>query len=412
MSFEEFKQALHVALTHLYDPDYQPEEVVYLGAGCDPGKGVNALQAAIIREIESLKPEPDVPASSRIWRDFDVLYQRFVLRLSQEETAERMAMSVRNVQRAQREAIHLLARQQWDQVMQEDAAASAAARAHLADEASPELAGWRSQIWQELAWLQKSAAGAGADLQETIEGVLRIVRVSVEGRDIQLEMAHEGPDVRVRSHPSVLRQILLDGIQQLARRISSGGICLSIEQDRDVARINMVGRTASAPQSIDVSLARELLTAQGGAIESHVVGDSLSLVIELPMLQQTRGKAKVLVVDDNPDMATVFEAYCVGTRYEIVPLRAGKGIPKAIKAHSPDVILLDVIMPDVDGWDLLLKLQGDPATKSVPVIICSVVTDERLALTLGAALYLRKPVYREQLINALDQVLNQVAADA
>jgi CheY-like chemotaxis protein len=71
------------------------------------------------------------------------------------------------------------------------------------------------------------------------------------------------------------------------------------------------------------------------------------------------------------------------------------------------VILLDVLLPDVDGWGLLVDLQTDPASREIPVILCSVTRDERLALSLGADLYLPKPVWRQQLLGALDDVLNQ-----
>jgi CheY-like chemotaxis protein len=78
-----------------------------------------------------------------------------------------------------------------------------------------------------------------------------------------------------------------------------------------------------------------------------------------------------------------------------------------IEAIPPDVIVLDVMLPDVDGWNLLLDLHEHPATRSIPVIVCSVVREENLAMSLGAALYLSKPVSPRQFIRALDQVLGQ-----
>jgi CheY-like chemotaxis protein len=408
MLFEDFRKELHTALNHLYDPDYEPTPIAYLGAGCDLGESVAALQERITRAIEDLRPEPGAPADSRPRRDFEVLHYRFVVKLSQEQTAARMGRSVRSIQRAQREATHLLARRLWEQQPPEGAAEELLPTAPL----SPGLAEWHSQVRQELVALQRSVGPTGVDLWEATHGALRIARASLEDRGIHLEAAGEETDARVRYHPSVLHQILLDGIQALAQSVSSGVISLSIQRQRERVRLAIVGRPAEARGPIDAPLARELLSALGGTIESSFDDDSVLIVVELSTVPSSVGQATVLLVDDNPDLVTVFEAYCTGTRYRIVPVRGGQQVQEAIREHSPDVILLDVMLPDVDGWDLLLELQTDPATKSLPVIVCSVVVTENLALALGAALYLPKPVYREQLISALDRVLSQAGADA
>ena len=85
---------------------------------------------------------------------------------------------------------------------------------------------------------------------------------------------------------------------------------------------------------------------------------------------------------------------------------------KLAEEIKPDIIVLDVMLPDVDGWELLSQLHEHPLTRSVPVIVCSVVGEEDLALALGAKVYLPKPVRRQQFLQALDQAVNQAAARA
>ena len=72
---------------------------------------------------------------------------------------------------------------------------------------------------------------------------------------------------------------------------------------------------------------------------------------------------------------------------------------------TPDVILLDVLMPREDGWDILQQLRTSPATASTPVIICSVLSQPQLALSLGASAVLQKPISREALVMAIRQAL-------
>jgi CheY-like chemotaxis protein len=405
MIFEDFRQELHIALNHLYDPDYQPAAIVYLGAGCDPQEGVGGLQAAIAQGIRSLEPGPGAPPDSRPMRAFKVLHQRFVLKLSQEETAERTGMSVRTVQRAQREAIHLLARRLCG-----FGPGECEAQESLLAQQQATLSTWHSQVQQELAALQKSARyESAAHLAATIQGVLSIACELSEDHEFCLDMAGAARDVHIRCHPSVLRQILLNAIQQMIQVTAAGRITLSAQQHVDRARISIVGRPARAGLSVDVSVSRELLSAVRGTVDFISGDESVGVLIELPVAPAAR--ATVLVVDDNPDMVRTLDIYCTGTRYTVVAPDEGQDIFQAIRAHSADIIVLDVILPNADGWDLLHALQANCTTRSVPVIVCSVVADERLAQTLGAALYLRKPVYREQLISALDQVLSRAAAD-
>lgn len=65
------------------------------------------------------------------------------------------------------------------------------------------------------------------------------------------------------------------------------------------------------------------------------------------------------------------------------------------------------MLPDTDGWKLLSELRESPKTRDTPIIICSVIREEKLALALGATLYLPKPVQRLEFTQALDRVLHQ-----
>ncbi len=83
---------------------------------------------------------------------------------------------------------------------------------------------------------------------------------------------------------------------------------------------------------------------------------------------------------------------------------AREGMEKA-KTDRPDAILLDVQLPDAEGWELLHQLKHDPCTRLIPVIILSVVDRKEKGFSLGAADYLLKPVPRETLLRSLQQHL-------
>jgi CheY-like chemotaxis protein len=70
---------------------------------------------------------------------------------------------------------------------------------------------------------------------------------------------------------------------------------------------------------------------------------------------------------------------------------------------TPRAIVLDVMLPGIDGWELVGRLREHPRTRDVPIVICTILPQEQLAMALGAAAFLRKPVAREVLLEVLDQ---------
>ncbi len=71
---------------------------------------------------------------------------------------------------------------------------------------------------------------------------------------------------------------------------------------------------------------------------------------------------------------------------------------------QPKAILLDVMMPNRDGWSLLGRLREHPRTEDIPVVVCTILSQRELALALGAAGFIRKPVIRADLLQLLDRL--------
>ena len=114
--FEDFREALSQALPHLYDPSFQFHGLLHEVMGCDQAEGAGVLQRSIIGSIDEMKPGAAVPARSRANRFFVALNGRFVEGLTLEETADRLHLSVRHLQRVQAQATHVLAARLWEPV--------------------------------------------------------------------------------------------------------------------------------------------------------------------------------------------------------------------------------------------------------------------------------------------------------
>lgn len=109
----------------------------------------------------------------------------------------------------------------------------------------------------------------------------------------------------------------------------------------------------------------------------------------------------VLVVEDNPQAAKLLSLYLNQAGYQVLFAQNG-GEALALAAQCrPMAITLDLLLPDMDGWQVLSELKNMPRTRNIPVVIVSVLDRQLLGFRLGASDYLVKPVNRAELLHAL-----------
>jgi PAS domain S-box-containing protein len=109
----------------------------------------------------------------------------------------------------------------------------------------------------------------------------------------------------------------------------------------------------------------------------------------------------LLVIDDDETAREILEAYLSKVGYQVAAATNGEEGLKLAKKLRPDAITLDVMMPGMDGWEVLSKLKADPELAHIPVLMLTMMEDQDIGYSLGAAEYLTKPVTRSQLIKVL-----------
>ena len=120
-------------------------------------------------------------------------------------------------------------------------------------------------------------------------------------------------------------------------------------------------------------------------------------------------KAKILVVDDVSRNLSMMEAILVPHGYEVVMARNGLEAVEIARSQKPDLILLDIFMPDMDGFTACSKIKSDESTKMIPVIIVTAVAHEQnkeFTKELGADGFIAKPFMVQDLLNEIDQFLS------
>lgn len=126
-------------------------------------------------------------------------------------------------------------------------------------------------------------------------------------------------------------------------------------------------------------------------------------------------KKKILVVDDEAGFTRLLKLNLEQTgKFEVRTENKGALALNAAKVFKPDLVLLDIIMPDVDGSEVASRLRSDPATQNIPVLfLTALVKDKELASTsgtIGGHLFLAKPITTEELVENMDKLLGELTA--
>jgi CheY-like chemotaxis protein len=112
----------------------------------------------------------------------------------------------------------------------------------------------------------------------------------------------------------------------------------------------------------------------------------------------------ILCVDDDTGVINLYRRYLHLRGYRVFGLADSSRAIDVAKRLQPYAITLDVMMPQKDGWQVIRELKADPQTRDIPVIICSIISEEERGMSLGAADYLVKPIMEEDLLTALDRL--------
>lgn len=111
--------------------------------------------------------------------------------------------------------------------------------------------------------------------------------------------------------------------------------------------------------------------------------------------------AKILIADDEPQGAELLEAYLSDTDYEVEVAYDGEETLQKVRASKPDLILLDVMMPKISGFEVCKRLRADPATRDIAVLMVTALDENRdidRAVDVGADDFLTKPINKTELL--------------
>ncbi len=400
---DQFIEHLREALNHLYETDRlrrSPLAELFGVAGrFDTGA---ALQRVLVEAIASLKPAAGEPPQSPAWQIYEPLFYRYVEQLSAEEVADQLGIGTRHLRRWQSTAQETLADVLWQQYNLAEEAAG-----YQAPPASP-IHPTETDLRQELAWLKDASGAAATDLVEALPPVLDLAGRLAARHQVRLAttVAPALPEVCVV--PAAFRQALINLFSVVMPRAAGGEVLFSAEPvGWDVELRIACGEYVAGPQppqrdeTDNLNMAAQLAELGGYGLTLSADARCFDARLLLPALEQV----PVLAVDDSTDALQLLARYAAGSRYRLVGTRDPATALALAEKLAPRIILLDVMMPEVDGWELLGRLTSHPATSHIPVVVCTILAQRDLALLMGASAFLRKPFTRGELLAVLDELV-------
>lgn len=420
---EQFIQELNKALHHLYDPTVLRDSPLMPLFGLEQrADDVPVLQRILTDAIESLQPHESVPLGSTAWRLYYVLYYRFAEQMLQLEVAAELGLSSRQLRRQEKMALQLLAdhlKAAYDLEREADRLAPLPA-----DGGRIFAAGRTPSRERELNWLERTIPSERVDVGQMIAAALKTARPLLDALTVSLQCSvpEDLPLLTVRR--TALQQALLHVITVAARTVPRGSLevvarSLSCPACVRILIVASRGEPGAAgedegrdPASAGpLEMARELLHMSGGSLQVVQEKDA-SRPFSASIIVPTTERLSVLVVDDNVDTLNLMQRYLSGSRYHFSGTSKPREVLPMAEQTQPLILVLDVMLPGIDGWELLGRLREHPKTRQSPVIVCSILPQDQLALTLGAADYIRKPVSQRELLSALDRQVDRLVKAA
>jgi signal transduction histidine kinase/CheY-like chemotaxis protein len=171
-----------------------------------------------------------------------------------------------------------------------------------------------------------------------------------------------------------------------------------------------------AGTGLGLALTRRLVEAHGGEIAlDSAPGRGTTFTVTMPRADERSGalsvpeparpvlnrRGSVMVIEDDPGAQRLLRTYLESAGYEVRLASDGETAIKEIAAAPPAAVILDVLLPGLDGWEVLRRLKEASDLRDIPVLIVTVVDEREVGLALGAVDYFVKPVDREALLARL-----------
>ncbi len=379
---ERFIEQVKEALENLYD--FQALQESKLTAQFDSQKsnsgstGTHQLRSQLIDAIESLNPGQNVATHSGTVRIYNLIYMHYVGRLTIQQVAWEIGVSLRQAYRDLRRGQELVSAVLWHKLHKETASVNT-----------------DTSVNAELTRLEDNTTSIA--LGDLLDMALRPVQILADKYAIILRVEAPQNPIMLTTNPIMGQQILTHILSQIIQQVKPPSLNIQLSEDAPFIRIQY--GDSSHPKLHIEPIILQMIEQVHWELDYGVTNGMQEIG-----LKTSKRWALVVVIDDNEGLIHLLQRYLTDDAYSVMSVPNSEQGLQIIPQLQPDAIILDVMMPGIDGWELLQRLRTRRETAFIPVIICSVINDPELAFALGASQYVSKPVTRESLRLALQEL--------
>jgi CheY-like chemotaxis protein len=389
---KEFIEQVKDALEHLYDFPHLSKHP--LGQTDPTTQHPNELPGQQLRKtllvaIESLNPHTGIPFRSPQTRLYDLIRLRYVEGMTIQETAHEMRLSPRQTYRDLRRGEESIAAILWLQQPN---------NTPPQPNPNPPTISSTSSIEAELEQLQLHGQLIG--MRSLIKEAQKAVERLATQRHIQFALEMPPESVTVSTYPIIARQLLINLFSHTIQQAQAGTIKLQLLADNTQTTLTLHYKPETQTTSpLTSTLSLELAERLKWGITQTDQPEQKTITLQLSVHEPT-----ILLIDDNQGFIDLVNRFLTDHACRVIAATNPQEGLQLAQQFTPDAILLDIMMPEMDGWELLQRIRGIPTTAETPIIICSVFNDPELAHSLGASLSLPKPINQNKLLAALQQI--------
>ncbi len=395
-SVQQLEQFVQECLSKLYDFSFlQNHPLVDLLIHDTQGPNrIQSFRSLIISTIESIRTDPELVLDQKSDRFYNILNLRYIKKHSVQRSLSMLTVSERQFYRDHAKAIQIVTSMLSEHLRGERAISLSMEKEEAGSVAS------------EVRRTRIESKQTRTDFKEVVQGILGAVQTLLNESNVSIETVIPNQIAILDSDRTVMRQIILLILSELIMNVPDSQIifrCEAVDSHiRTSFRLSLKNHMTRLPEILSHIVQQEslqqLVQSVQGEITSSMSDSAFDISFEIPQHHET-----ILVIDDNPSIINLFQRYASNLPYQVVGADAYEIAIRFARTLQPKMIILDVMLPGQDGWEILQNLKSHPKTSMVPVLVCSVLHVAGLALSLGADSFLKKPPGQTEFIQLLQQ---------
>ncbi|HSH02081.1 MAG TPA: response regulator [Anaerolineae bacterium] len=284
------------------------------------------------------------------------------------------------------------------------------------------------------------------DVLELVDRAMSTASVLIKDKDVILNKDIPYDIPKVMGDRTRIGQVLLNLISNAAKFTDEGSITVAAEGDDEWVTIHVIDtgmgistrdQTRVFQEFVQVDgtltrqkggtglglpISRQFIQLHGGEMWlTSELGQGSTFSFRLPSIPASTNndsapilpeEIKVLVIDDDPTVRQTISQQLQDS-YKVIKVNDSRQAVEAVRQNKPDAVIVDIMMPHMDGWDVIRALKDDENTNNVPIIVCSFINERKQAFVLDVDDYLVKPVNPDDLkktVNRLAQTGGKIIA--